>query len=72
MSQEFSAGAIPVPNQRYLLRPHEAATFLALSERTLWQLTRSGEVPRVLIGRSVRYDPRELIAWVERKKGQAS
>lgn len=51
-----------------LLTPEQAAAFVAVSERTLWSLGNSGEIPRVMIGRSVRYDRRDLIAWIDRKK----
>jgi excisionase family DNA binding protein len=51
-----------------LLRPREAARFLAISERTLWELTRRGEILCVRLGRAVRYDRRDLLAAVERLK----
>ncbi len=51
-----------------LLRPPEAARVLAISERTLWQLTRDGVIPCVRIGRSVRYDPRDLVEWIQKRK----
>jgi predicted DNA-binding transcriptional regulator AlpA len=41
---------------------------LALSPRLLWTLTNTGEMPCVRIGRTVRYDPAELRAWVEAHK----
>jgi excisionase family DNA binding protein len=52
-----------------LLTPREAARVLAVSERTLWGLTRSGQIPCVRIGRSVRYDPADLRRWIESRKG---
>ena len=42
---------------KLLLRPPEAAEALAISDRTLWGLTKAGEIPCVRFGRSVRYDP---------------
>lgn len=53
---------------RLLLRPGEAADALAISERKLWELTRCGEVPAVRIGRAVRYDPRDLAAWIDGRR----
>ena len=38
-----------------LLTPRDAATALAISQRSLWTRTASGEIPHVRIGRSVRY-----------------
>ncbi len=49
-----------------LMTPHEAARWLALSPRTLWSLTASGELPAVRIRRSVRYRPADLEAFAER------
>jgi len=51
-----------------LLTPREAAARLRLSDRTLWSLTRAGEIPAIRIGRSVRYDPRDLAKWIASKK----
>ena len=51
-----------------LLKPKEAAESLAISERTLWALTASGDVASVRIGRSVRYDPADLAAFIQRQK----
>ena len=53
---------------RLLLSPREAAAKLSMSQRTLWTLTASGEIPRVKIGRLVRYDPRDLRRWIEATK----
>lgn len=47
-----------------LLTPQEAADALGISERTLRDLTvPHGELPRVRIGRCVRYRPAALEAW---------
>jgi excisionase family DNA binding protein len=54
-----------------LLTARQAAAALSVSERTLWTLTQRGDLPAVRIGRSVRYDPGDLRAWIERQK-QAS
>lgn len=53
---------------RLLITSREAATLLSISERTLWTLTNKGDLPCVRIGRSVRYDPRDLEVWIERHK----
>lgn len=54
--------------ERLLVKAPEAAKALSLSERTLWTLAKRGEIPRVLHGRAVLYDPRDLLAWIDRKK----
>ncbi len=51
-----------------LLRSTEAAAYLSISPRTLWTLTKRGDIPCVRIGRSVRYDRRDLEAWIQRAK----
>jgi excisionase family DNA binding protein len=53
----------PVP--RLLLTPREAAEALAISERTLWQLTHDQALPCVRIGRSVRYRPEALRTYLD-------
>lgn len=51
-----------------LLTAAEAAKLLAIGARTLWRLTDDGEIPVVRIGRAVRYDRRDLLAWIDRAK----
>lgn len=54
--------------QQRLLRPREAAALLAISERTPWDLSNRGDLPSVRLGRSVRYDPSDLAAWIAKNK----
>jgi len=56
---------------RLLLTCREASEALGISVRTLWALTKCGEISCIRIGRAVRYDPRDLLAFIERKKGAA-
>ncbi len=37
---------------------------LSLGERRLWELTNCNAIPSYKIGKSVRYSPVELAAWV--------
>jgi excisionase family DNA binding protein len=53
---------------KLLLTPREAARMLSICEKTLWSLTKRGEIPAVRIGRAVRYDPRDLAAWIKSAK----
>ncbi|MBI5758811.1 MAG: helix-turn-helix domain-containing protein [Planctomycetales bacterium] len=58
-----AANTVPV---RLLLTPREAAKAMAVSERTLWGWSEPrGPIPVVRIGRSVRYDQRDLIAFID-------
>jgi excisionase family DNA binding protein len=56
---------VPAP---LLVTPREAAALLSISERTLWSMTKTGEISVVRIGRTVRYDPHDLRRWIETKK----
>ena len=47
-----------------LLKPAEAARFLAVSERTVKRLTSRGELPHVRVGRSMRFVMADLLAYV--------
>ena len=55
-----------------LLTSSEVANILAVSERTLWKLTKSGDIPCVHIGRSVRYDARSLDQWIRARESSRS
>lgn len=58
-----------IANQiRLLLKPKEAAEALAVSERTLWQLTKDRIIPCVRIGRAVRYDLAQLQGWIANQR----
>ena len=48
----------------------EAAEALGISERKLWGMTDSREIPHVRLGRCLRYPVHELEQWIdENKKG---
>lgn len=47
-----------------LISPREAARLLSISQRTLWKLTQDGVIPRVKMGRSVRYSVEGLRQWL--------
>ena len=55
-------------SEKLLLKPADAAGQLAISPRTLWQLTKNGELPCVRIKRMVRYDQADITAYIESKK----
>lgn len=55
-------------NEARLLCAGEVAERLQISPRKLWSLTNAGHIPHVRIGKSVRYDARDLDAWLEAKK----
>jgi excisionase family DNA binding protein len=51
-----------------LLTPKQAACSLNVSEKTLYLLTRRGELPAVRSGRMVRYEVADLRAWIAVRK----
>jgi predicted DNA-binding transcriptional regulator AlpA len=64
----MSADPVESLSAPLLVDRREAARMLAMSESWLWQATARGEVACVRIGRSVRYDPRDLQAYIDRQK----
>ncbi|MCH7720177.1 MAG: helix-turn-helix domain-containing protein [Planctomycetes bacterium] len=52
-----------------LLKADDAAKALAISPRKLWELTNRGDIPAVHICRTVRYDPADLRAWIDARRG---
>ena len=55
-----------------LLTPKEAAKALNICERTLYGLTKAGELPVVRIGRAVRYNVQDLKDFIEKKSSENS
>jgi excisionase family DNA binding protein len=51
-----------------LVSAREASRLLCLSQRSLYTLTKRGELPAVRIGRAVRYAVTDLRAWIESRK----
>ena len=62
----------PASSQR-LFTTKQTLVYLGVCQRTLWTMTNSGEIASVRFGagrrKSVRYDVRDLDAWIEAKKG---
>ena len=51
-----------------LLKVKEAAKYLCISEKTLWNLTNASEIRAVRMGRLIRYDPADLDEFIEKSK----
>jgi excisionase family DNA binding protein len=47
-----------------LLSPRQAARALSVCEKTVYNLTKRGELPVVRVGRAVRYSLEDLRAWI--------
>lgn len=53
-----------------LLTPGELAEILNVSAKTVYQMAELNIIPSLKIGGSVRFDPRDVSAWLEScKKG---
>ena len=52
-----------------LIKCREAAAYLGICERKLWELEKDGRIPSVRIDRSVRFDIDDLDAFISRAKG---
>ncbi len=55
-------GTAPAP---LLIDAKAACSLLCMGERRLWVLTNCKAIPSRKIGKSVRYSPSELKAWVD-------
>lgn len=64
----FTHRTEPTPVEPLLLTARQTSRMLAISERSLYSLTKAGDLPAVRIGRSVRYDPSDIRAWIESAK----
>jgi excisionase family DNA binding protein len=53
---------------KLLFNRREAAACLGISERTLWTLTKSGEIPSLNIRSSVRYPIESLKKWIDEQQ----
>ena len=54
-----------------LIKPSEAAMYLSISQRKLWDLSKSKVLPAVRIGRAVRYDISDLDNFIHTCKGES-
>lgn len=59
--------AAGTPAEPFMLRAPDAAALLGFSPRTLARKVAAGEIPSVKDGRSRRYRPADLAAYVEAK-----
>ena len=57
-----------VPSIERLLSYEQAAKLLSVTGRTVWTLVDRGDLPAVRFGHSVRVDPADLRAFIDRSK----
>jgi hypothetical protein len=51
-----------------LMKSKQAAQYLCICERKLWELSNSGRIQTVRIDRSVRYDIVDLDSFIDQQK----
>lgn len=61
----FRNGSAPESSESSLWTAHEVADLLGVSHEYVWQLSREGRIPTVSLGRSRRYRPESILAWLE-------
>ena len=59
-----AAARAAAPPPRLLLDRAEAAEALHICPRTLWTLTRDGQIPHLRLGRQIRYSVAALQQWI--------
>jgi excisionase family DNA binding protein len=52
-------------DQREILTADEAADYLRLKPKTVYNMARQGTIPHIRFGRSVRFRRSVLVAWLE-------
>ncbi|MGZ4166542.1 MAG: helix-turn-helix domain-containing protein [Solirubrobacteraceae bacterium] len=45
----------------------EVAAFLRVPKQDVYLMSRRGQIPTVRLGRRVRFDPRDIELWVDRR-----
>lgn len=58
--------AAPLPE---LLRPEQVAKVLGCSKPFIYALAKRGELPCVVMGRAVRFDPSDVAAFISARRG---
>ena len=56
----------PIPSK--LINSKQAAVYLCVSPRKLWDLSKSGRIPTVKIDRVVRYDLDDMNEFIDKQK----
>lgn len=67
---EAPANLQPIP--LLLLTQEQAAAALNISERKFWDIVRDGGIPRVRVGRCLRFRPSDLQKWIDAQVARES
>jgi excisionase family DNA binding protein len=63
-----SPGPSSGPDSDPLWTVRRAAQYLGLHEKTVYDMVARGELPVIRVGRSLRFDPRDMTRWVSARK----
>lgn len=64
-TMEANGSSLPT---EYLLTSEDVAKLLVVSREVLHNMVHHRQIPHLKIGRRLRFDPREIAAWLEAKK----
>lgn len=53
-----------------LYTAEEVSKLLGISTRTLYTLSSHGKLPCIKVGRSVRYDPKDIETYINRQRSE--
>jgi excisionase family DNA binding protein len=70
MHKRYRTGMTPNTNPEPLMTVTEAGRLLRISRGRAYELARTGELPVVRIGRSVRVRRDKLAAWIDQHTGR--
>jgi excisionase family DNA binding protein len=58
-----------IEQRRALLTPKELATLLAVSPKSIYAWVKSGTLPAIQLGASIRFDPHMTAEWLRKRTG---
>ncbi len=66
--QTIKKSMLKVAAMSKLMKSKQAAEYLCICERKLWDLSKSGRIQTVRIDRAVRFDIADLDSFIEQQK----
>lgn len=54
--------------EKLLLKPMEVAEILSIGKTTIYELLKTGEIPSIRIGRSIRIPAKAIEEWIEKEQ----
>ena len=68
MDNRFDTGGPRGQFNEPLLTAEQTAEYMQISPRHLWEISNRGDLPRIKLGRVVRYSPTDIRQYLERLK----